>query len=290
MDRDRSGASGRGGGAGARRHGLRQAERHEAITDRVLGAGSVRIEDLAEEFGVSSMTVHRDLDALAAQGLLRKSRGVVTAEATSLFEASTEFRTRQQERAKRAVAEAAAAFVEPGQAVILDDSTTGVHLARLLPQRQPLTVITNFQRVLDELTGQRGINLISTGGQYFQWCDAYMGSVSIGALRGMRADVSFMSTSAITDDTCFHQHHDTVLVKRAMLEVARKRVLYVDSTKFQRRALHALAPLSDFDVVVVDGSTRAEDVQRLRQAGIEVVVAPPPGTAQAPGAAPPRRG
>lgn len=255
---------------------LSQHDRHDAITEWVLRAGSVRIEEIAERFGVSTMTVHRDLDSLAAKGILRKSRGSVTAVATSLIEASIEYRDRQQRAEKRALAHAALEFVEPGQSVILDDSTTGLALAELLPQRRPLTVITNSQRVLTTLNDQDGIALISTGGQYYQWCDAYMGAVTTEVLRGLRADVFLMSAPAITDGICFHQHHESVLVKRAMFAAAKKRVLYVDHTKFDHRALHALAPLSDFDTVIVDAATGPQHVDRIRDAGIGLVIAGAP--------------
>jgi len=244
----------------------------------VLRSGSVRIEDIAERFGVSTMTVHRDLDSLAAKGILRKSRGSVTAVASSLIEASIEYRDRQQRAEKRALAHAALELVEPGQSVILDDSTTGLALAELLPQRRPLTVVTNSQRVLNTLNDQDGIVLISTGGQYYPWCDAYMGAVTTEVLNGLRADIFFMSTPAITDDMCFHQHHETVLVKRAMLAAAKKRVLYADHTKFDHRALHALAPLSDFDTVIVDAATGPDHLERLRESGVGLIVAPVPAT------------
>jgi DeoR/GlpR family transcriptional regulator of sugar metabolism len=233
----------------------------------------MRIEELAERFGVSTMTVHRDLDTLEARGVLRKSRGAVTAVATSLFESSPEYRDRENRSEKEALAQAAFSLVEPGQAVILDDSTTGLHLAHVLPQRQPLTVITNFQRAMNELIGHPGIALIALGGQHYQWCDAYMGSLTLNALRSLRADILFMSTPAITDDTCFHQHHDAALVKRAMFEAAAKRVLMVDHSKFTKRALHAHIALAEFDVVIVDTATSPDDVARLRDKGISVLVA-----------------
>lgn len=252
---------------------LTQSERHDAITELVLRVGSMRIEELADRFGVSIMTIHRDLDSLAAKGILRKTRGSVTAVATSLVEASIEYRARQHQPEKHAIAHAAFALVEPGQAVILDDSTTGLALAELLPQRRPLTVITNSQRVLNTLHDEEGIALISTGGQYYQWCDAYMGAVTTSALRALRADIFFMSTPAIVDDVCFHQNHETVLVKTAMFAAAHRRILYADHTKFEHRALHAMAPLSDFDTVIVDSATDQEHIVRLRDAGIDVVVA-----------------
>lgn len=239
-----------------------------------MSEGSVRIEDLPDALGVSLMTVHRDLDTLASRGLLRKTRGMATALASTLSEASTEFRAGQNIADKRAVAAAALELVEPGQSIILDDSTTGLHLIAQLPERQPLTVITNFQPALDQLVNHPELTVIALGGQYYPWCSAYMGSVTLYALRNIRADLFVMSTSAVTDGICFHQHHDTVLVKRAMFESARMRVVYLDHSKFERRALHALGPLSDFDTVIVDARTSQDHVRSLRLDGVNVIVAP----------------
>jgi DeoR/GlpR family transcriptional regulator of sugar metabolism len=248
--------------------------RQAGMIEMVVAAGSVRIEELAEAFGVSVMTVHRDLDALAARGLLRKTRGMATALASTLSESSTEYRNRLNPGDKAALAAVALGMVEPGQSLILDDSTTGLHLVAQLYQRQPLTVITNFQPAMDAVVRQPELTLLALGGQYYPWCRAYMGSVTLGALRNIRADMFFMSTSAVTDGICFHQHHDTVLVKRAMFEAARTRVAYVDHSKFERRALHALGPLSDFDAVIVDAGTADEHVQALQRGGANVIVSP----------------
>lgn len=256
------------------RHGLKQNERLDAITELVLGVGTIRIDELAEIFGVSTMTIHRDLDTLDSKGILRKSRGVVAAVATSLFEAGTEYRARQARADKEAVSRAAFSLVEPGQAVILDDSTTGLYLAELLPHRQPLTVITNFQRVINALVGHPGIALISTGGQYYQWCEAYMGTVALSGLSTLRADIAFISSPAVTDGVCYHQHHDAVMVKRAMFAAARKRVLYIDHTKFEKRALHEHHKVSDFDVVIVDSNVAPRDLEYLNDLGVQVIVAP----------------
>lgn len=258
---------------------LSMEQRRDAIIEMVIADGNVRIEDLPDAFGVSLMTVHRDLDALAAQGLLRKTRGMVTALASTLAEASTEYRMRIGVAEKQAVAAVALSMIEPGQSIILDDSTTGVHLADRLAERQPLTVITNFQPVLDQLSGNPDLTIISLGGQYYPWCRAYMGALTLHGLRNLRADMFFMSTSAVTDGICFHQHHDTVLVKRAMFEAARTRIAYIDHTKFERRALHALCPLSDFDTVIVDAATSPDLIRGLERDGATVVVAPEAQTA-----------
>lgn len=250
-----------------------QAERQDLITEAVLSAGSIRIDELIQRFGVSRMTMHRDLETLEARGMLRRSRGTVTAVASSLFEASTEYRARQNITEKEAIAEVAAGFVTPGEAVILDDSTTGLMLAQRLTALQPLTVITNFGRVIKKLEGRQGITLITTGGEYFQLCDAYRGAITLNALHNLHADTYFMSTPAITNGMCYHPHQDLILVKKAMFNAARRRVLIVDHTKFQRTALHAMAAIEDFDVVIVDSGIDPSDLQMLHQTGVEVAVA-----------------
>lgn len=251
----------------------KQDLRRDAITERVLEIGSVRIDTLVDELDVSRMTIHRDLDALEARGVLRKSRGLVTAVASSLFEASTDYRLRQQSVEKRAIAKLAFDLIEPGQAIVLDDSTTGLNLAEWLPQKEPLTVITNFGRVLDMLCSTRGISLISTGGEYYQLCDAYKGNLAISALTQLSADTYFMSTPAISNGVCFHQQPELIQVKRAMFKCAKKRVLIADHTKFSKRALYSMMPISEFDVVISDAALSRENVTEIKRNGVQVIIA-----------------
>lgn len=251
----------------------RQLARQRAITEAVMAEGAVRIEQLADRFDISVMTVHRDLDELEGRGLLRKSRGIATATSTSLVESSDVYRSSRELAEKEAIASKALDLVEPGSAVMLDDSTTVLQLARHLPSKTPLTVITNVLTIMTELRGVSGISLLSLGGQFYNWCSAFMGGMTTQAIGDLRADTFIMSTSAIVDDIAFHQTLETVDVKRAMFEASSRRILLADHTKFGKRALHALAPLSDFDVVVVDAATPHEHVQRLRKRGVEVVVA-----------------
>ncbi len=238
-----------------------------------MAEGAIRIEQLAERFGISVMTVHRDLDDLEMRGLLRKNRGVATATSTSLVESSDVYRSSRQLAEKETIALAALSFVEPGQAIMLDDSTTVLQLSRHLSTKTPLTVITNVLTLMQELRGVRGITLLGVGGQYYNWCSAFMGRITTQAISNLRADVFIMSTSAVTDDVAFHQTLETIDVKRAMFDSASTRILLVDHTKFEKRALHSLLPLSDFDVVIVDEATAPEHIHRLRDRGVNVLVA-----------------
>ena len=116
-------------------------------------------------------------------------------------------------------------FVEPNQAIFLDDSTTVMHMVKHLPSKAPLTVITNTLTVINELSSVRGITLLALGGEYYNWCSAFMGRMTTEAIAGLRADTAIMSTSAITDDIAFHQTVATVDTKKAMFDAARTRIL-----------------------------------------------------------------
>ena len=251
----------------------RQLVRRQMMAEAVLAEGTMRIEDLTERFGISLMTAHRDLDELIEKGLLRKTRGVVSAAPTSLIESSDLYRSSRQSTEKRAIAQAAAAFLEPGQAVFFDDSTTVLQLVPHLAARVPLTAITNSITLMNELKGTRDLTLLGLGGQFYNWCNAFMGPVTVTEIRRLRADCLFMSMSAITDGMVFHQSPEMVETKRAMFDSAAMRVLLADHTKFERRALHAMCALDEFDAIVVDDGTPPRQVEAMKAGGMNVVVA-----------------
>ncbi|MET1019045.1 MAG: DeoR/GlpR family DNA-binding transcription regulator, partial [Microterricola sp.] len=174
--------------------GNRQGERQRAITAAVMAEGTIRIEAIADRFGISLMTAHRDLDELESRGLLRKARGVATALSTSLVESSDVFRASREPAEKHAIALAALKHIEPGQAIFLDDSTTVLHLAKLLHAKTPLTVITHVLTLMNELRHVRDVSLVALGGNYYNWCSAFMGRMTVDAIASLRADTVVMST------------------------------------------------------------------------------------------------
>jgi DeoR/GlpR family transcriptional regulator of sugar metabolism len=251
----------------------RQIARRQMIAEAVMAEGSMRIEDLTERFGISLMTAHRDVDELVSRGLFRKTRGIVSAAATSLIESSDVYRANRQAGEKKMIAAAAMQFIEPGQAIFFDDSTTVLQMASQLPTKVPLTAITNSLTLMNALKDMHDVTLLALGGQYYNWCNAFMGRMTINEINRLRADVAFISMSAIIDDVVFHQSPEIVDIKRAMFDSAAKSILLMDHTKFERRALHSFAHLSEFDVVIVDEKTPAAHLERMRSKNINVVVA-----------------
>jgi DeoR/GlpR family transcriptional regulator of sugar metabolism len=251
----------------------RQVARRRMIAEAVMSEGSMRIEDLTDRFGISLMTAHRDVDELVSRGIFRKTRGIVTAAATNLIESSDVYRSSRQSAEKKVIAEAAMQFVEPGQAIFFDDSTTVLQMASHLTSKVPITAITNSLTLMNALTGMHDVTLLALGGQYYNWCNAFMGRMTINEIRGLRADIAFVSMSAINDGIVLHQSPETVDTKRAMFDCSVKRILLADHTKFERRALHSFAALDEFDVVIVDDKTLPVHIDRMRSRDINVVIA-----------------
>lgn len=241
---------------------------------RVAELGFARVDVLAGEFGVSIMTVHRDLDELESRGFLRKVRGGATSAPTRTFHGDLAHRMQAQAREKQVLAEyVVRTEISPGQVVVLDDSTTSLALARLLPERAPLTVVTHFLPVIRELADQPGIDLIGLGGRYVPAYDSFLGQATAAAAADLQADVLIMSSTAVTDGVCYIQSLDTVITRRALIAASARTVAMVDHTKFGRRALHRLVDMAELDRVVVDGGTAPAVLRDLRGRGVTVAVA-----------------
>lgn len=153
----------------------RPKERRRVLMDYVVRLGSAQIDELAARFGVSRMTVHRDLTLLEEQGVVRRVHGGVAVRSPDLVESTCLYRSRPPDHVEDAIVAAAAEMIEPGQAIIIDDSTTAGRLTTLIPARKPLTVITNSQTVVDRLKNVHGIETISLGGHYSTRFSAFFG-------------------------------------------------------------------------------------------------------------------
>lgn len=250
-----------------------QTERRRDMVAHVMESGEVSVEALAEFCGVSVMTVYRDVAILERAGVVHRNRGKVVAAASGLHEATARYRLSQESGEKQEMAQAVAPLITPGSSVLLDDSTSAVWVLRELLEMSPLSVVTNSLLVASELQGNSRHSLMLLGGEYQAWAAATMGPITIRNLENIHADVCLISASGVRDDVVYHPYGDVAAVKTKMMEVAERTILLLDHTKFKRRALHAFGKISDVDVVVVDSKTPAECVDRLKEYGVEVLVA-----------------
>lgn len=260
---------------GARLRRLSPEDRQARIADLVLDSGSVSAQDLAETFAVSVMTIHRDLDELQRQGVLRKTRGAATAQPSGTFESNVEYRAKANIDSKRQIAAYACRYVEPGMSVLLDDSTTALQMLPYLADLAPLTVATNYLAALNQLARMRDVRVLALGGQYDIHHDSYLGTTCIDTIRSLCFDVAFLSTSAIRGAYAFHQEDRIVAVKREMVAASTRSHLLIDHTKLTRSAMHRLMPIEEFASIVVDSGAGEHQLATLREHRARVDVAGP---------------
>jgi DeoR/GlpR family transcriptional regulator of sugar metabolism len=251
-----------------------QTDRRHGIRKQALSRGYVSIEELASAFDVSIMTIHRDLDALAEDGWLVKVRGGARVHPSALLDTSVRARSERNNAEKQAIAAQALTHVQPGQVIFLDESTTSLAMTEGLAACAPLTVISNFLPGITRLSNEPSIDLISIGGAYRHGYDAFFGLMAVEAIAHLQADTLFLSTTAINAGMCCYKSEDSVQLKRALMRSSAHKILLADHSKFGLRALYALAPVTDFDLVIVDDGIGAAELAELQASGVAVEVAP----------------
>ncbi|HJQ47913.1 MAG TPA: DeoR/GlpR family DNA-binding transcription regulator [Amycolatopsis sp.] len=235
-------------------------QRRQDVLRFVIDQGEVRIDALTERFGVSLMTIHRDLDDLAGRRLVRKLRGKVDAYPALTTETAKRFRETRNLDAKEALADVAIAEVAPGTTVFLDGSTTVFPLAQRLTG--PLVVITNSLEVARIAAGRTAIEVLMLGGRYTDF-DSCIGPDTINALSRTRADVAFVSAAAVAYGRLYDPMREYAELKTAALAVADRNVLLVDHSKFGRTATYAYGDVSDYDLVITDQDTPGDELAAM---------------------------
>lgn len=261
-------------------------QRRALILDEVRRRGGVRVNELTRRLGVSDMTVRRDLDALARQGVVEKVHGG----AVPLVEASThepgfEAKSGLELTAKEDIARAAAELVAPGTAIALSGGTTTYALAQHLLDVPDLTVVTNSVRVADvfhsaqRVSGQRqgAATVVLTGGVRTP-SDSLVGPVADQAIAALHFDVLFLGVHGISVEAGLSTPNlAEAETNRRLVQSARRVVVVADHTKWGTVGLSSFAALEQVDTLVTDAGLPADAREEISEHLRRLVVAGEPG-------------
>ncbi|MFJ5229346.1 DeoR/GlpR family DNA-binding transcription regulator [Kitasatospora sp. NPDC088391] len=251
-------------------------QRRALILDLVRRTGAVRVAGLVEQFGVSDMTIRRDLDELARAGEVEKIYGGAVAAGGRAEEPGFEAKARREAAAKAALAAAAAAQVEPGSVVAVSAGTTAHAVVERLLEVRGLTVVTNSLPVADLLREHNarhpgaGPTLLLTGGTPTPSA-ALVGPLADQAIRSLYVDVLVVGAHGVSERAGLTTPNlAEAQTNRAMIAAARRVVAVADHSKWGVVGLSAFAALDELDCLVtdsgLDGAARAvlaEQVGRL---------------------------
>jgi DeoR/GlpR family transcriptional regulator of sugar metabolism len=245
----------------------------------------VQVAELSQTFAVSEVTVRNDLGQLARDGLVARIRGGARAPGQSQLEVGFDMRLRLEVEQKRAIARAAAAMVDEGEAVALDASTTAYYLALELRTKRELVVVTNGLLVATALADAPGITVIVPGGLLRLSAMSLVGDLGTDVLRTTRINKGFLGARGVSlERGLMDLNPDEVRIKQEMADACEQVYGIVDGTKWHRSALLSFTPTDRLAMVVTDSTAPGAEVDRWRDAGVDVLTVDPGPR----GAAPPR--
>jgi DeoR family glycerol-3-phosphate regulon repressor/DeoR family fructose operon transcriptional repressor len=254
------------------------AGRKAQLAAHVADAGQVTVGELAERFGVSIDTVRRDLDQLAAEGILvRTYGGAVSLTTVFRTDRAVDQRLTVQEQEKEKIAALAAALVQDGSTIMINGGTTTLALARSLGQHRDLTVATNNLLVPGAIPPTAVRDIYIFGGAVRALTLATIGPVSFRANTGaeldIRCELALIGVGAVAADAGYTTSNlaEAAMMQEMISRAARVAIL-ADSSKFGRRLFAQVSELGAADYLITDTAPPPDLRDALKASSVEVLI------------------
>lgn len=230
------------------------SERRQRIKQMIVEQNVLKVSELSVVFGVSEMTIRRDLESLEEAGHLERRFGGAIApeqDEQAAFDSNYDVRLETQTLQKAAIARHAATLVSDGDTIAIDASTTALMFAKEIANR-PVTIITNSLDTAQALRHAE-TKVILTGGYLRQSAGSFLGPLAIQSLQNLKVDLSFVSAKALLiPDGLMDSDLDEAELKRVLLSTSAKSIALIDSSKFGKRALVRVDKLASIDLLISD--------------------------------------
>lgn len=240
---------------------------------RLLGEReAVHIAELADQFGVSEVTIRRDLRALEGKHQIERTRGGALLGHRELAEVSLSEREVVNREEKQRIGRAAAQYVRNGDTIIIGGGTTTAELARNILDRKDVLVITPTINIAAILADAPQVTVLITGGILLGREMTLAGHLGEQALRALHADKLFFGVNAVSLERGLTSAHPSEIgVDLAMLKAADERILLVDHTKFGSASTCVIGELTLLDRIITGSQISSDTAHALRESGIDLV-------------------
>ena len=238
---------------------------------------SASVGELSKVCKVSVVPIRQDLNRMAHDGLLARTRGGAMLTDRANRELNFSARDRLNADAKQRIGALAATLVNPGDSIILDASTTALYVVRAIMRRQELhdlTIITNGIQTALELVNRPDITTVLTGGILRMTSISLVGSIGWEVLGKINANKGFFGTRGIsieaglTDVNMLEAN-----IKKAMVERCQEVIAVADASKFGEMSLVSFAPIEKVTRIITDNSAPRAALDPLRERGVQVLLA-----------------
>ncbi|MGL5437912.1 MAG: DeoR/GlpR family DNA-binding transcription regulator [Lachnospiraceae bacterium] len=243
------------------------SQRQLIIVDMVRKKGSVQVEELAKELGVSTMTIRRDLVRLDEDGIVERCHGgAVTKQEVTYADKQVSHRDEKVELAGRSLP-----FIKEGYTIFLDAGTTVYEIARLIEEIGDLMVVTNDLEIA-QLLKESSVELILCGGYVQKSTGSMLGYYATKMMEDFRFDAGFFGAASIDDNlNVLTPTIDKAFLKRQLVEQCQESYLVVDDSKFRKQAMTRIHHLSDYTGVITNHVFTKKEAEIVEKRGIHLV-------------------
>ncbi|AGB18160.1 DeoR/GlpR family DNA-binding transcription regulator [Thermoanaerobacterium thermosaccharolyticum] len=250
-----------------------QAERQKQILNYVNEKKKVTVKELSDFFGVSKVTIRRDLNELELRGLINKTHGGALSIDNGInIEIPYIKKAELYISEKKKIGMAAAQLIKNDEVIILDAGSTTLEIARHIEKKR-ITVITNDLKIAVELACKPNITLIITGGIVEKYVFTAIGSNTVEFISKIHANKLFLGADAISlEYGITNRTLEEVAVKKAMIKAADQVILVADHSKLDKKVFATICKIDDIDMIVID--EMQENYKNLfKERGIKILIA-----------------
>ena len=252
--------------------------RRSAILQILKKNSNVSVTELSKHFGVSEVTIRKDLNLLKDRNLLVRTRGgaITNDTGTNEDEMSIRFKKLAHYREKQAIGRAAADLIEDGDIVIIDSGTTALQVACNLHKFKNLTVLTNALNVAQEVLSYKRFNVILLGGNIRSSSESVVGALAESNLKMFYCDKLFLGVDSFSVENGISTPSvEEANINQIMISRSRKVITVFDSSKVNKRSLAFITDLSKIDAVVTDDGLDKSIRSQLKAMDLEVITVKP---------------
>ncbi len=247
-------------------------ERRREILARLAANGKVIVSELAKDFDVTEETIRRDLEKLDKEGLASKTYGGAVSTRFSAVDLPYNVREGVNVEQKQAIADKLCDIIQDGERIMADSSSTALYIIKKIKEKKNLTIITNSVKILLELAEKSDWTVLSTGGVLKKGALSLTGSSAEKMIRSYHVDTSICSCKGldislgVTDS-----NENDAQIQQAMLDSAERRILAVDSNKFDNKSFVKVCSAADVDIIVTDCEPVEKWVSFCNENDIELI-------------------
>lgn len=249
-------------------------ERRNAILAKLSIEGKVVVSDLAAEYEVTEETIRRDLDKLDREGFARKTYGGAVKNESFNIDLPFQVRKQSNVESKQKIAAVIGSMIKDGDYIMLDSSTTALYVIKNILDRKKITLITNSVEILIELCNKPDWTIISTGGTLKEGSLSLLGYQAERMVESYHVDIAVCSCKGIDISAGVTDSNERdSQIKKAFFASAKKKILMVDSSKFNKTSFVKICDIKDVDVIATNEEPGENWKNIIEQQGVELVVA-----------------